>query len=258
MKKIKIFLIVIAALSLICVLSACNSDAVKYDFKDGVFGYTIGDDGESVTLSVWLDRTDGNVIIPSTVTKGDKTYKVTTIGNGVFAASYQKLKATDCFGNYSDVSNNQLVSITFAPNSNVTVIEGRAFEKCKNIETVILPESVKEIKGFAFYKCENLKTVSIEKNVTQIGDDCFSGCTSLETVTLKHTDEKNLPEIGDRVFKWYDSSVKSFMGSSDPYKVIGCTIKVENETMLSAFKNTATSSNINLRYWYDYADILSI
>ena len=70
--------------------------------------------------------------------------------------------------------------------------------------------------------------------------------------------EKNLPEIGDRVFKWYDSSVKSFMGSSDPYKVIGCTIKVENAVMLSAFKNTATSSNINLRYWSDYANILSI
>ena len=36
------------------------------------------------------------------------------------------------------------------------------------------------------------------------------------------------------------------------------TEKVENAVMLSAFKNTATSSNINLRYWSDYANILSI
>ncbi|MGN0796383.1 MAG: leucine-rich repeat domain-containing protein [Christensenellales bacterium] len=258
MRKIKIFFVVFAVLSLTVILSACNSDTVKYDFKDGDFGYTVNEDGESVTLSVWLERTNGNVVIPSTATNGGKTYKVTTIGTGVFAATYGKLKASDCFGNYSDVSNNDLLSVTFAPNSNVTTIEGRAFEKCKNIETVVLPETVKTISGFAFYKCEKLVSVTIDKNVTEIGDDCFSGCTSLETVTLKHTDSKNLPEIGDRAFKWYDSSVKSFMGSNDPYKVLDCTFKVENEAMLAAFKGTGTSSNLNLRYWHDYADKFSL
>lgn len=258
MRKLKIVFVIVAILCLMGILSACNNDTISYDFKDGAFGYTINEDGKSVTLVTWLDRTNGDVVIPATATKSGKTYDVTAIGTGAFAANYGKLKAKDCFGNYTDVSNNQITSLTFDANSKIKTIEGRAFEKCKKIETVILPSTLNELKGFAFYKCESLKEITIDKGVTKIGDDCFSGCTALKTVTLKHTDSKNLPEIGDRTFKWYDKNVKSFMGSSDPYKVINLTIKVENDEMLKAFKNTKSSTNINLRYWHDYAAKFSI
>lgn len=258
MRKLKIVFVIVAVLCLMGILSACNNDTISYDFKDGAFGYTINEDGKTVTLATWLDRTNGDVVIPATATKGDKTYDVTVIGTGAFAASYGKLKAKDCFGNYTDVSNNQITSLTFDANSKIKTIEGRAFEKCKKIETVILPNTLNELKGFAFYKCESLKEITIDKGVTKIGDDCFSGCTALKTVTLKHTDSKNLPEVGDRTFKWYDKTVKSFMGSNDPYKVIDLTIKVENEEMLKAFKGTGSSTNINLRYWHDYAAKFSI
>ena len=63
----------------------------------------------------------------------------------------------------------------------------------------------------------------------------------------------SVPEVGDRAFKWFDSSVTSFMGSADPYKVIGgLNLIVTDDEMLKAFTSTGTSTNLNLRYWHDY------
>lgn len=249
MKKLRLILVAVLLCLLFGVLSACN-EAPAYDFIDGAFGYTFNDDGKTVTLSYWKDRSNGDIVIPVTATNGDKTYTVTVIGNGAFAAQTGKLTASDCFGNYTDVANNDLLSVTFEEGSQVTKIEGRAFEKCKKITSVVLPETVTEIEGFAFYKCTSLTTVTIGSKVKKLGDDCFNGCTALKEVYLNST---SVPEVGDRAFKWYDSSVTSFMGSADTYKVIsGLKLIVTNDEILKAFTSTGTSTNLNLRYWHDY------
>lgn len=54
-----------------------------------------------------------------------------------------------------------------------------------DIETVIIPNTVKSIDSYAFYTCDSLKTVIFEEDSVceNIANNAFQGCTSLESVT---------------------------------------------------------------------------
>ena len=58
------------------------------------------------------------------------------------------------------------------------------FVECKNLETIILPETVMDIKTYAFYNCTNLAKIVIPNSVDSIGDYAFSNCTSLTSITI--------------------------------------------------------------------------
>lgn len=66
----------------------------------------------------------------------------------------------------------------------VTGIGIYAFRYCKNLESVIIPESVKAISGNAFAECAALKSVIIHDGVTSIGGAAFKSCGSLKSVTF--------------------------------------------------------------------------
>lgn len=65
-----------------------------------------------------------------------------------------------------------------------TEIFPHAFNGCKYIESITLPDSVTEIGDYAFAGCESLKSMDIPDAVTKISNSTFSGCTSLESVTM--------------------------------------------------------------------------
>lgn len=50
----------------------------------------------------------------------------------------------------------------------------------KDIENVILPETLETIGERAFYTCSGLKSIIIPENVSSIGVEAFLGCTSLK------------------------------------------------------------------------------
>ena len=66
---------------------------------------------------------------------------------------------------------------------NVITIENRAFAGCKNIENIILPESLSTIGSYAFNGC-TMKSIKIPDNVLSISNDAFYGCDSLESFTF--------------------------------------------------------------------------
>lgn len=62
---------------------------------------------------------------------------------------------------------------------NVTGIACCAFQKNKNITSVIIPDSVKRIEEYAFDRCSNLTNITIPNSVTEIDGMSFYSCDNL-------------------------------------------------------------------------------
>ncbi len=59
-----------------------------------------------------------------------------------------------------------------------------AFEGCKSLKSITIPNTVTHIENGAFNLCKSLKSVTISSGVTHIGRLAFSGCTALTAITI--------------------------------------------------------------------------
>ena len=75
--------------------------------------------------------------------------------------------------------------------------------ECANIESITLPETIKEINKYAFYRCRNLKSINLPENLRHIGYGAFSLCSSLESLEMPN----QLVAIGNQAF--YGTKIKS-------------------------------------------------
>ena len=73
-----------------------------------------------------------------------------------------------------------LTSITI-PDS-VTSIVSEAFESCKSLTSITIPDGVTSIADWAFYNCTSLNSINIPDSVTSIRNWAFENCTSLTDV----------------------------------------------------------------------------
>lgn len=63
-------------------------------------------------------------------------------------------------------------------------IAGGAFWGCSGLNSIEIPEGVKNIGNCAFYSCTGLKNITIPNGVTEIKSQTFSGCTGLISVAI--------------------------------------------------------------------------
>ena len=82
------------------------------------------------------------------------------------------------------------------PNS-VTRIKQNAFLGCSSLTSVTIPNSVTSIGYGAFFGCSSLTSVTIPNDVTSIGAYAFSGCSSITSVSIG----KSVSSIGDGAFR---------------------------------------------------------
>ncbi len=75
------------------------------------------------------------------------------------------------------------------------VICERAFQSQRDLQSVIIPDTVTRIEDLAFNNCE-LKAIEIPESVKYIGKYAFSNCESLESINILGE-----PEIGEEAFK---------------------------------------------------------
>ena len=73
-----------------------------------------------------------------------------------------------------------ITELTISPN--VTTFYPGAFQGCKSIRTVEIPNSVTTIGNYAFKDCSGLTSIVIPASVTEIGSNTFDGCSGLKKV----------------------------------------------------------------------------
>ena len=69
----------------------------------------------------------------------------------------------------------------------VTSIGDGAFNECKKITSVVIPNSVTSIGGYAFNRCEGLTSINIPNSVTSIGENAFWGCFRLTSIDIPNS-----------------------------------------------------------------------
>ena len=151
--------------------------------------FTYEEYSDSITLTGLVDKDAASVEIPATL----KGKPVTEIAENAFS------------NGYNDYPN--LVSITFAENSNVETIGYGAFYY-SHIESITIPKSVKNLEegaffcgGFetiefeegstietinkqTFYSCSHLTNITLPNTITIIDNEAFKGCDLLEIITI--------------------------------------------------------------------------
>ena len=71
-----------------------------------------------------------------------------------------------------------------------------AFEGCKGLVSMKIPESVTSIGGGAFAGCEELTSIVIPESVTSIGSGAFTGCKALTSIIIP----ESVKSIGNGAF----------------------------------------------------------
>ena len=97
--------------------------------------------------------------------------------------------------------------------TNVKEIGWHTFERCENLETVVLPETMTEWGYYCFGECVKLKNITIPGGMTEIPLGAFQKCYSLETINIPD----NIININDGAFQ--ESGIKNISMGSNVNKI---------------------------------------
>lgn len=84
---------------------------------------------------------------------------------------------------------------TYAIKEGTEIICDQAFEYCKSLRQIYIPDKVTSIGDWAFYDCESLRQINIPDSVTSIGDEAFTGCESLQTILIPRGSREKFEEM---------------------------------------------------------------
>ena len=178
---------------------------------------TVPSGRENGTVEVGVNpNASGKITIPATITVGENTYTVTSIGDGAFSwcsglTSVDILDGVTSIGNSAFLECHNLTSVDI-PDS-VTSIGDGAFYRCLRLTSVNIPDGVTSIGNSAFSFCRGLTSVTIPGSVTSIGNGAFSDCISLTSVDIPDS----VTSIGNYAFSWCSGLTSvTFQGAEPP------------------------------------------
>ena len=138
-----------------------------------------------------------------------------------------------CYSEAAKVSN---LSVVFSEESSITSfdelqyftgltsINSSAFERCGNLTSITLPNSVNYIGSYAFERCYRLTLTILSNTPPSIGNDIFENITNSVIVYVPYvsintykTDAK-WSEYASRIFPWLHKSVTGYGTSTESDK----------------------------------------
>ncbi|MDD3479054.1 MAG: leucine-rich repeat protein [Paludibacteraceae bacterium] len=157
---------------------------------------------------------------------------------------------------YSDLAGNFVIPETITYDQNtyvVTSIGNYAFYSSKNMQGLVIPQTVKHIAKFAVSNCANLTSLTLGEGILNIDDDAFSNCDKVGVITIPNS----VKRIGNRAFNSCSAAIKLVLG--DSLETIGewafSTCPLEGELVIpknvvtigkNAFRGCATLDSLML------------
>lgn len=92
----------------------------------------------------------------------------------------------------------------------VVAFGGNCFSDCRELESIIIPNSVETLRNSCFKGCSSLSSISLPSSITSLGDACFNGCSSLSSVSLP----SSITSLGSSTFEGCSSLTSISLPSS--------------------------------------------
>ena len=179
---------------------------------------------------------------------------VTTIGDYAFYEC-EKLQTVNIsstvtrIGKYAFAANtssnpvSELVSVTFANNSNLTTIDDYAFSACINLSNITIPNSVTSIGASAFADCYNITAFTIPNSVTTIGDYAFCNYSYSDNGLTSVTIPAIVTSIGNYAFLGCPLTSITVNSNNSSYMSDNGVLFTKDATTLITYPRAKTSTS---------------
>ena len=129
-----------------------------------------------------------------------------------------------------------------------------AFNKCKKLKEVEIPEGVTQINSATFANCYNLSSIQLPESLTKVGNGSFANNFRLSTIILP----KNVNEIGNNAFKNCPNLHSIILENRTAFAIKSIQFgigNINNETLQHIFVPKGTKSayqNLMIENTYKY------
>ena len=169
--------------SLLTIYGTENSYAQTYARENGIL-FSTGEMPDSEfteeAAGEWTILTDGSNAIITAYTGADTALTIPKIINGRKVIACKK----DLLKDKRDV----ITSVTIE--AELTSLPDGFFSNFSQLETVSLPDTIKDLGKQSFYWCRRLKTVKLPASLEKLGENAFFYCDSLEKLEIPDRVEK--------------------------------------------------------------------
>ena len=158
---------------------------VSFDMVSGFDSSVIGNQTLTVTYSdctvtfdieikeikvVTIEATTSNVV--DTISELSSGYYLLKVSGEITSETIEKTS-------YAIRNSDARIALDLSATTGLTSIGNKAFQYCRNLTSMTIPDSVISIGERAFYYCDSLTNIVIPDGMTSIGDRAFAGCDNL-------------------------------------------------------------------------------